>query len=41
LNAEWGTRNNIISRNGTGMKLLQDGRPELPADLKQVLAEDK
>jgi succinate dehydrogenase / fumarate reductase flavoprotein subunit len=41
LSTEWGTRNNIISRNGMGMKLQQDGRTELPADLKQVLAEDK
>ncbi len=41
LSAEWGTKNNIIWRDGNTMGLRQDTRPELPAELKQVLAEDK
>jgi succinate dehydrogenase / fumarate reductase flavoprotein subunit len=41
LSPEWGTKNNITWRNGNEMGLRQDGRPELPADLKQVLAEEK
>jgi succinate dehydrogenase / fumarate reductase flavoprotein subunit len=39
--AEWGTKNNIISREASGtMNLRQDKKSELPDDLKQVLAED-
>ena len=41
LSAEWGTKNNIIWRDGGAMNLRQDTLPELPAELKQVLAEDK
>jgi succinate dehydrogenase / fumarate reductase flavoprotein subunit len=41
LSAEWGTKNNIIWRDGKAMGLRQDTLPELPAELKQVLAEDK
>jgi succinate dehydrogenase / fumarate reductase flavoprotein subunit len=41
LSAEWGTKNNIIKRDDSGMKLRQDVKPALPADLQQVLAEDK
>jgi succinate dehydrogenase / fumarate reductase, flavoprotein subunit len=41
LSAEWGTKNNIIWREGDAMGLRQDTLPELPAELKQVLAEDK
>jgi succinate dehydrogenase flavoprotein subunit len=41
LSAEWGTKNNIIKRGPSGMTLRQDVKPEMPADLKQVLAEDK
>ena len=41
LSAEWGTKNNIIWREGEAMGLRQDTLPELPAELKQVLAEDK
>jgi succinate dehydrogenase / fumarate reductase flavoprotein subunit len=37
---EWGTKNNIIKRGASGMTLRQDVKPEIPADLKQVLAED-
>jgi succinate dehydrogenase / fumarate reductase flavoprotein subunit len=39
--AEWGTKNNIIFRSGAEMGLRQDTRPEMPAELKQILAEDK
>jgi succinate dehydrogenase / fumarate reductase, flavoprotein subunit len=41
LSAEWGTKNNIIKRDASGMTLRQDVKSELPADLKQVLAEDQ
>ena len=41
LSAEWGTKNNIIWRDDSGMGLRQETKPELPADLKQVLADDK
>jgi succinate dehydrogenase / fumarate reductase, flavoprotein subunit len=41
LSAEWGTKNNIVWRDGNTMGLRQDARPELPGELKQVLAEDK
>jgi succinate dehydrogenase / fumarate reductase, flavoprotein subunit len=40
-NPEWGKKNNIIWRNGTAMGLRQDALPEIPAELKQILAEDK
>jgi succinate dehydrogenase / fumarate reductase flavoprotein subunit len=39
--AEWGTKNNIISRDSSGkMNLRQDLKSDLPDELKQVLAED-
>ena len=41
LSAEWGTRNNIIWRDGEGMGLRQESKPDLPAELKLILAEDK
>jgi succinate dehydrogenase / fumarate reductase flavoprotein subunit len=41
LSAEWGTKNNIIFRSGEEMSLRQDTRPEMPAELQQILAEDK
>jgi succinate dehydrogenase / fumarate reductase, flavoprotein subunit len=41
LSAEWGTKNNVIKRDVTGMTLRQDVKAELPAELKQVLEEDK
>jgi succinate dehydrogenase / fumarate reductase, flavoprotein subunit len=41
LSAEWGTKNNIVKRDGEEMGLRQDSRPELPPELKQILAEDK
>jgi succinate dehydrogenase / fumarate reductase, flavoprotein subunit len=39
--AEWGKKNNITWRDGNEMKLRQEMLPELPAELKQVLADDK
>jgi succinate dehydrogenase / fumarate reductase flavoprotein subunit len=41
LSPEWGTKNNIIWRDGKAMGLRQDKLGEMPAELKQVLAEDK
>jgi succinate dehydrogenase / fumarate reductase flavoprotein subunit len=41
LSAEWGTKNNIIKLDAGSMTLRQDVKPALPADLQQVLAEDK
>ena len=41
LSAEWGSKNNVISRDGDTMELRQERLTELPAELKQVLAEDK
>jgi succinate dehydrogenase / fumarate reductase flavoprotein subunit len=41
LSPEWGTKNNIVRQDGTKMELRQEKLPELPAELKQVLAEDK
>jgi succinate dehydrogenase / fumarate reductase flavoprotein subunit len=41
LSPDWGTKNNIIWRDGSAMALQQEKLPELPAELKQVLAEDK
>jgi succinate dehydrogenase / fumarate reductase flavoprotein subunit len=41
LSPEWGTKNNITSRDGNVMGLRQERLTDLPAELKQVLAEDK
>jgi len=41
LSPEWGKKNSIIWRDGTAMGLRQDPLPEMPAELKQILAEDK
>jgi succinate dehydrogenase / fumarate reductase, flavoprotein subunit len=41
LSAEWGTKNNIIRRDASGMNLRQEPKPEMPAELKEVLAEEK
>ena len=41
LRPEWGKKNNIVWRNGSGMGLRQDTLPDMPAELKQILAEDK
>ena len=39
--AEWGKKNNIIWRDGAKMGLRQDTLPEMPAELKKMLAEEK
>ena len=39
--AEWGKKNNIVRRDESAMGLRQETLPELPAELKAVLAEDK
>jgi succinate dehydrogenase / fumarate reductase, flavoprotein subunit len=41
LRAEWGKKNNIVWRDGDAMGLRQQMLPELPPELKQVLADDK
>jgi len=41
LSPEWGTKNNIVWQDRNKMGLRQERLPELPAELKQVLAEDK
>jgi succinate dehydrogenase / fumarate reductase, flavoprotein subunit len=41
VSAEWGNKNNVIWRDGSGMGLRQERLPEMPAELKQILAEDK
>jgi succinate dehydrogenase / fumarate reductase, flavoprotein subunit len=41
LSAEWGSKNNIIWLDGNAMGLRQEELAELPAELKQVLAEEK
>jgi succinate dehydrogenase / fumarate reductase, flavoprotein subunit len=38
---KWGKLNNIIVKDGEGLRLFQRPLPELPDELKQVLAEDK
>ena len=40
-NAEWGTKNNIISIGPSGMILSQSLKAEPPPELKQLLAEEK
>jgi succinate dehydrogenase / fumarate reductase flavoprotein subunit len=41
LDPAWGAKNNIIRRDGAAMALRQEALPELPAELKQILAEEK
>jgi succinate dehydrogenase / fumarate reductase flavoprotein subunit len=41
LDPALGTKNNIIQRDGTAMALRQNPRSEMPAELQQLLAEDK
>src|SRR5271154_581026 len=41
LDPAWGTKNNIIWKDGDTMALRQNPTSELPAELKQILAEDK
>jgi succinate dehydrogenase / fumarate reductase, flavoprotein subunit len=41
LDTNWGTKNNVITRDGGAMKLQQRPVAEMPADLKQLVAEEK
>ena len=41
LDPVWGTKNNIIRQEAGAMALRQNPIPEVPAELKQILAEDK
>jgi len=37
----WGTKNNVIAREGDKMTLRQSPVPEMPSELKQLVAEEK
>jgi succinate dehydrogenase / fumarate reductase flavoprotein subunit len=41
LDAIWGTKNNVIVRQGSAMTLQQSAVPELPGDLKQLVVDEK
>src|SRR4030081_1377882 len=41
LDPSWGTKNNVVVREGITMVLRQSPVPELPAELKQLVAEEK
>jgi succinate dehydrogenase / fumarate reductase flavoprotein subunit len=41
LDATWGTKNNVIARDGGTMTLRQSAVAELPGDLKQLVADEK
>jgi succinate dehydrogenase / fumarate reductase, flavoprotein subunit len=41
LDATWGTKNNVIVREGGAMTLRQSPVPELPEELKHLVAEEK
>jgi succinate dehydrogenase / fumarate reductase, flavoprotein subunit len=41
LSAEWGTKNNVVRRDRTEMRLRQEPLAEMPAELKQILTEEK
>ena len=41
LDAAWGTKNNVIALQGGAMTLRQSAVPELPGDLKHLVAEEK
>jgi succinate dehydrogenase / fumarate reductase flavoprotein subunit len=41
LDPTWGTKNNVVVREGIAMSLGQSPVPELPGDLKQLVAEEK
>ncbi len=38
---EWGKKNHVIVKKGDAMSLFEVPKPDLPADLQQMLAEDK
>jgi succinate dehydrogenase / fumarate reductase flavoprotein subunit len=37
----WGTKNNVIAREGDAMTLRQSTVPEMPSDLRQLVSEEK
>jgi succinate dehydrogenase / fumarate reductase flavoprotein subunit len=41
FDAAWGTKNNVIALDGNAMKLRQSPVPQMPGDLKQLVAEEK
>jgi succinate dehydrogenase / fumarate reductase, flavoprotein subunit len=41
LDAAWGSKNNVIVREGSAMTLHQSAVPDLPGDLKQLVADEK
>jgi succinate dehydrogenase / fumarate reductase, flavoprotein subunit len=41
LDAVWGSKNNVIVREGSAMTLHQSAVPDLPGDLKQLVADEK
>jgi succinate dehydrogenase / fumarate reductase flavoprotein subunit len=41
LDAAWGTKNNVIVRQGAAMTLRQSPVPQLPKDLRQLVADEK
>jgi succinate dehydrogenase / fumarate reductase flavoprotein subunit len=41
LDATWGTKNNIIARDGNAMTLRQSPVPEMPNELKELVADEK
>jgi succinate dehydrogenase flavoprotein subunit len=41
LDPGWGAQNNVIVRDGSAMKLRQSPVPEMPSELKQIVAEEK
>ena len=41
LDPSWGAKNNIIQRDGEAMKLRQENVPEMPDELRSLLAEEK
>jgi len=41
LDATWGTKNNIIAREGRAMTLRQSPVPEMPSELKQLVADER
>lgn len=41
LKPTWGTKNNVVAREGSTMTLRQSPVPELPGELKQLVAEEK
>jgi succinate dehydrogenase flavoprotein subunit len=41
LDAGWGTKNNVIAHKGDAMTLHQSPVPEMPSELRQLVAEEK